>query len=451
MRSYPPTEEVILYETGFDHDLLGRSKFSGLLSEFVEKIEDPLVISINGKWGTGKSHFLKRWVGAHAKQNGGSAITVYFDAFSHDYISDPLIGLTQAVTERLPATEKSVTQSMRRLAIGLAQPAAKIGLTMLGAGAMSALGDLGDAAIGKITAEGEQAMQKFWSQETGRKHALAHFRKTLGELAKDEEGNRRPIVVVVDELDRCRPDFALEVLETIKHIFTVDNVHFVLGINISALEAMVRVRYGDQIDAGSYLRKFISVQLELPQDLGDHEQTPAVFQYIREKSAMMGMPMHLAKELLDQIKIINRRNEISLRDANIILSNLMIAPKEPRGENILTGWKDVFVTLVIARVIAPEMYKKLYTLNFTRQDLVDFFDAVPARVQRPKDGWTSEFDHNTLVVFGLWLYLLGNGNLPNDLEFPPFERAFEAFRHGRGIQGIPETIHREWLSTYSIT
>ena len=82
MRFLPPSDEVVLYETGFDNDFLGRRKFGEILSEVLERIEDPLVVALDGPWGTGKSYFLKRWVGAHTKQNSGSALILYFNAFA---------------------------------------------------------------------------------------------------------------------------------------------------------------------------------------------------------------------------------------------------------------------------------------------------------------------------------------------------------------------------------
>ncbi|MGY6568508.1 MAG: P-loop NTPase fold protein [Salinarimonas sp.] len=102
MKLFPPQSEPALYEEGFgDLDLLGRRAIGQTLSELLERVEDPIVIAVDGPWGSGKTHFLKRWVGAHHLENDGTAITVYFDAFANDYLDDPLIGLTGAISERL--------------------------------------------------------------------------------------------------------------------------------------------------------------------------------------------------------------------------------------------------------------------------------------------------------------------------------------------------------------
>ncbi|MDQ7071869.1 MAG: P-loop NTPase fold protein [Rhodobacterales bacterium] len=82
-----PEVEIDLYKDGFDgKDLLGRAETGKRLSQLVEKIDDPMVVALDGAWGSGKSHFLKMWVGAHTKEFEGTAKTVYFDAFKNDYL-----------------------------------------------------------------------------------------------------------------------------------------------------------------------------------------------------------------------------------------------------------------------------------------------------------------------------------------------------------------------------
>jgi hypothetical protein len=93
-----------LYNEGFTgKDILKRADTGKRLSSLVESIEDPLVIALDGEWGSGKSFFLKCWVGAHKLENNGQATTIYFDAFAHDYLEDPLIALTGCISERLKA------------------------------------------------------------------------------------------------------------------------------------------------------------------------------------------------------------------------------------------------------------------------------------------------------------------------------------------------------------
>lgn len=450
MRFYPPSPEVSLYESGLEGDELGRSEFGRILSNFVERIEDPLVVAINGKWGTGKTYFLKRWVGAHGLQNNGRAITIYFDAFANDFISEPLLGLTQAVIERLPAKQRSVGEHIKGYALALARPAARVGLSVATAGLSTILNELGDAAVNQLSRETEKLVDDFWKKESGRKRAFENFRATLSAMTINKDKSTRPIIFVIDELDRCRPDYALEVLETIKHMFSVDNVHFVLGINLDALEQMVRNRYGAAIDADAYLRKFITLQMELPADIGDHEKTPTVYQYIKNTSEVMGMPEHLRQELLSQIRIIIRRSSISLRDANKIMSHIMIAPIEAFNEQNLEGWVQVFITLAIARIVNAEMYSKLIEVRYTEAELTTFLDATHSRVNHDDLTTSPNFDYNTAQLFTLWKYLLKGGKLGEEAESRAYDRIFDRVRRGGDVKSIPKIIHQKWLNSYRI-
>ena len=79
---------------------------------------------------------------------------------------------------------------------------------------------------------------------------------------KKETGH--PLIFIIDELDRCRPTFAIELLERVKHIFDIPNMIFVFGINRSELCSSLQSIYGE-IDAGVYLRRFFDMEFSLPE------------------------------------------------------------------------------------------------------------------------------------------------------------------------------------------
>lgn len=67
----------------------------------------------------------------------------------------------------------------------------------------------------------------------------------------------------IDELDRCRPDFSVQMLEVIKHTFNVPGVQFVLITNKQQLKAAINNSYGSQVDAQRYLDKFLKFSFQL--------------------------------------------------------------------------------------------------------------------------------------------------------------------------------------------
>lgn len=75
-------------------------------------------------------------------------------------------------------------------------------------------------------------------------------------------------MLFVDELDRCRPDFAVNMLEIIKHTFNVKGVQFVLVTNTQQLRSSINHCYGETVDAQRYLDKFLKYSFSLPQVQG---------------------------------------------------------------------------------------------------------------------------------------------------------------------------------------
>jgi KAP family P-loop domain len=108
MRLTIPEPKIELYKDGFaEHDKLKRKDTGDRLSDLAERIDDSLVLALDGAWGSGKSHFLKCWVGEHLKRNDCTTQTVYFDALQHDFLDDPLIALTSAISERIERQPQS--------------------------------------------------------------------------------------------------------------------------------------------------------------------------------------------------------------------------------------------------------------------------------------------------------------------------------------------------------
>lgn len=84
-------------------------------------------------------------------------------------------------------------------------------------------------------------------------------RNTICEKIKDNK-----LFIFVDELERCRPTYAVEVLETIKHIFDIPNVIFILGIDRTQLKHTISALYGSDMDGEGYIKRFVDLELHLP-------------------------------------------------------------------------------------------------------------------------------------------------------------------------------------------
>ncbi|MDL5033326.1 P-loop NTPase fold protein [Pelomonas sp. APW6] len=252
-------------------DLFEREALAERLSGLLESLPNGAVIAIDAPWGEGKSWFARRW---HAVLEDKGFRSVLIDCFQQDYVGDPFAlfageFLTLAKKGK-PEVRTKLLEAGKKVGASLLPAAAKLAVNTLGHLAVgnSALGDDIAQAIKKADEKGAEQLEKLVAKaleehETNKK-SVQGFRAALANLAAEAE---KPVVIFVDELDRCRPDFAVHAVERIKHFFDVPGIIFVLLVNRKQLAASVRGVYGDGVDAEAYLAKFVHLSLTLPKRL----------------------------------------------------------------------------------------------------------------------------------------------------------------------------------------
>ncbi|MER5172209.1 KAP family P-loop NTPase fold protein [Thioclava kandeliae] len=467
-----PDDDITLYETGFEEDLFGRRVVGERLSEVVRRFNDPLVIALDGRWGTGKSVFLKKWVGEHKKAPHDETITVYFDAFANDYLADPLVALTSALLERYAVQSSQLQPSKveKLKAAGekifrYSKPLAKIALSVASAGVTTQIEGLTKVAVEAAEGEVSGAIDSIWTREENRKTAMSEFRQALEDCTKDREPSdpsaeditKRRLVFVVDELDRCRPDFALEVLEVIKHFFSVSNVHFVLGVNLTALENSVKARYGEGIDATAYLQKFLSFKMSLPSK-GEGQDFPTTLVYLMTIGQKMGLHRNILEELRTQLRIVSQNNHVSIRDVSKILSLSALLPIEAQENTRVDGYRKTAISLLISKVVAPEIYQKLVSVSLTQAELERYLGVTSQLIDRDPTKDNPLYNNELHSLFNMWLFLLSDGETPwqpqSEGEAGQFgnhpSRAQFDFR-ARQFKEIPATLDQTWLGVFEYT
>lgn len=283
------------------------------------------------------------------------------------------------------------------------------------------------------------------------------FRRAIEALAAPQDGSQTgpTLLFVIDELDRCRPDYALEILEVIKHFFSTPRIHFVLGVNLDALENSVRARYGDRIDAEAYLRKFIQVKLELPSELGDEYRTvPVVSVYLDHLAQEMGIPRHIGDPLREQFQLVQRSNPISIRDVGKILSELSLASNEVmQNDRILSGWIGTMNDLVISKIVRPDIHRKLLNCDFELNDLHSFLSTDELSITREVEGETNRnYNHKAFIRYYSWVFLRGDGAIDGADEqvTSGIASLFDGFRDPDNARSIPMKIHRMWLDQFRL-
>lgn len=360
-------------DDGTKLDLLDRAAFGKRLSELMERDSQPLVVALDGAWGSGKSHFLKLWVGTHDQDAEHKARVVYFDAFARDYLDDPLISLVAAISSTNEASKSKTTKAIDRLkawGLKLARPAARIAVGVATSGlseiTLSVMDAIPDEALEEVKSGAQAAVDALWQREEGRIAAVEGFHNALAELAAEQ-----PLILVIDELDRCRPDYALSLLEVVKHFFAVKGVRFVLGVNLEALEHSVRQRYGAGVDAGLYLQKFVHLKLSLPQPQNE-KSWESYFQALIERLGIQRRDSEHARNIV----LLFRKRPISLRDVERIVTRLALLPKDFANHH--GGYKFSLLTAIALETLAPASYTKLRnsTIGFAEIDDLFGLDAA---------------------------------------------------------------------------
>ena len=250
-------------------DKLGREDSADLIMNYLLKQEESRVISVNSAWGTGKTWFAHMWKNKLRDEFQGEIIPIYYNAWDNDDYGDAFIPLLAAINEYLPDEgnkKETYLDAAKELFVSMISgPLKKMTFDMVDGKEIKEIYDKYKESLGS---DFELAISDFQKQRELKKNfsnALKEFTLVDKEEHKNDEKKTKKIFIFIDELDRCRPTFAIETLERIKHYFGIKNVHFILMQDSEQLSHSVKVLYGNDCDTGGYLRRFIDFDFPLPQ------------------------------------------------------------------------------------------------------------------------------------------------------------------------------------------
>ncbi|WP_176080764.1 KAP family P-loop NTPase fold protein [Paraburkholderia tropica] len=251
----------------FHDDQLNRQRYATRLTDFVGRLGAGGVIAVDAPWGSGKTWFGRNWA---AQLHAGGHKFAFIDAFEQDYIEDPFMVIAAELATLLD-DNKGGASLLRGKAAAVMKAILPLGSRLLvNAVGRFALGsadltddiqEVVDAAREGVADRAEKSIEKKLEEHEDEKRSFAEYRRALAEFAAQQE---KPVVVFVDELDRCNPMFAVRLVERIKHFFEIPNVVFVLLLNRAQLEQAVKGMFGRETDAAAYLSKFVRFFFRLP-------------------------------------------------------------------------------------------------------------------------------------------------------------------------------------------
>lgn len=309
-----PTDENIL-DTLYQ-DAFGRNTEIASFLNILTNIEGHFVISIDGKWGTGKTFFVKQCEMIldtindssklisenkekilHLSFLNGSPLTkklknqncIYFDAWANDGYENPILAILNTLVNKASFIDRLSAIDKKDLIDAVVEMGKNYFSNKLG------------TSIDPII----KALKQPGKEETKAQISLhKYIEKIISNFTQDDHR----LIIFVDELDRCKPSFAVKLLEQIKHYFLLQNVTFVFSTNILELSKTISKFYGNDFQGDKYLNRFFDLFLTLmPIDIEKY------YQYLSSQDS-------LAIYERNKLKVIKFLN-MSMRDVGKFVTN----------------------------------------------------------------------------------------------------------------------------------
>jgi hypothetical protein len=334
-----------------DHnDLLGRGEEAEYLRLFLanavydkkrRRLVGSFVLNIDATWGQGKTFFMKGLF--HEIKAAGHPV-IMIDAWRDDFSDDPLTtviaefdnylaefkGESATVTKRVRSTAKILKRNLGKLLVSSAKGLGKKGVRyVVGESSDEVIALLKDVvagtevidnALGQVaesaTEMTDAAIDEYADRQLERfneaKTSLINFKESLEKAVETltAAGKQAPFFVLVDELDRCRPTYAIEMLERIKHLFEVQNVVFVLSTDTRQLANSIKVVYGSEFDSRHYLARFFDRTYMLA---APSRKTMIQYLYLAALIDDSKVTTRIGLDTVDLIDEVSRQFELEIR------------------------------------------------------------------------------------------------------------------------------------------
>ncbi|KKO03749.1 hypothetical protein LCGC14_0091760 [marine sediment metagenome] len=361
----------------FRNDALNRKESGEVLTQFVLSANSSLVICLDAPWGQGKTTFLKMW---EQDLKNHDFPTIYFNAWESDFSDDALVCLIGEISASIEELSKTGNESK---AIEYLSKTKDIGVSLIKRSipAAAKIATAGILDLDKLTEQSlgglaeTLAKEQLEKYETSKK-SIKSFRETISKLAGSvtDPENPKPLIFIIDELDRCRPNYAIEILEKAKHLFNVDNIVFVLGADKEQLGSSIKAIYGEGLNVNGYLRRFMDFDYILP------SPEKGVFvkslfkkygfnDYFQKKNS--GSLKYEGEQCLKMFSELFGLYRLTLRDQEQCCSLLSVSIKTtPVDQNLF----PLFLCfLIVLKIKDPEVYKKLVHDEMSVSELLSFF------------------------------------------------------------------------------
>lgn len=273
-------------------DILNRDEFVEQLVRLIENISDnktSTCFAIDGAWGSGKSFVLDMLEEQLSQIHSEETFTekyfiVRYNCWKYDYYEEPLIAIVSEILRVIDAKTSIIPDNeKKRKAIGVLKSAGEMLLPVAN--------DMIKSRTGIDVQKGFNFLSALWKGEkTGEESYKQNYsydkyfqlNKVIDKLSESLQkiAKEYTVVIVVDELDRCIPEYAVKVLERLHHLTEEkENIITVLAMDKAKLEKSIKNIFGFE-PTDKYLEKFINFEIHLDKGNVSEKITEKYFDYV---------------------------------------------------------------------------------------------------------------------------------------------------------------------------
>jgi len=360
----------------FANDMLERKPAIENLSLLLSNISSPIVLSVNAPWGAGKTTFLQM---LHSDLKNKQCKSVYFSAWETDFANDPLLAFLGEMNTALQGyivgdkKKSKAWSTAKKAGTHILKRAVPVILKVGTAGLLDADKIIEDEASDFIESLSKDAIDEYAKS----KIAIQSFKENIGRVLLDDEGEISNLYIFVDELDRCRPTYSIELLERIKHLLDIEGLVFILAMDKQQLAHSVRGVYGAEFDALGYLKRFIDIEYSLPQaslnNFIEGVYSSFGFDKIFARRAHQEL-QYDSEHLKNTICFLAEANNISLRGVEQLFSKVNLVLLSTKDNNYL--YPALLAFLLVVKEYNPSIYNSYVRKGEGLKDMIDLLHSM---------------------------------------------------------------------------
>lgn len=335
-----------------------------------KKESDSLVMALDSPWGSGKSYLLNMWRNWLLSEDNKDKnyYVSYYNAWENDDCDNAFIPLVYKL-QQMDVHETSI--EIKESLIEKGKEFAKAcGVALIKDTIKKMIGEeTADILSQSFDATLNESAEKFFDEYKKFMKVKEDFTKALSDLIPVDG----KLIVFVDELDRCRPPFAIETLEIVKHYFNTQNIVFIFAVDLEQLAHSIKTMYGEGMDSPGYLRRFFDINISIPK-----VKLEKYIQHISNKYNIenIGIP----EETFSRMDIIYNKLSLSLRDIDKITYNysifLLFYLKTinnyiEKRKQFITDVLEVYLFFMILKYKYPETYNMIIRGEYKVYDTID--------------------------------------------------------------------------------